>query len=63
MGRKVIRDVYAKMTDDERASLAVTAERELKEARRMKGGQLGQAITDAILTGGLVKGDKKRGGK
>lgn len=58
MGRKVIRDVSDIIKPEDKSRCPRGDEKE-----RLRGNQMGQAITDAILTGGLVKGDKKRGGK
>lgn len=58
MGRKVIRDVEDIIKPEEKSRCPRGEERD-----RLRGNQLGQAITDAILAGGLVKGEKKRSGR
>lgn len=70
MGRRVIRDVSDIKIGGDALGYSEKSPRylhdkikEVAAETRLKGNQMGQAITDAILTGGLVKGDKKRGGK
>ena len=58
MGRKVIRDVSDIIKPEDKSRCQHGDEKE-----RLRGNQLGQAMTDAIIAGTLVKGDKKRSGK
>jgi hypothetical protein len=70
MGRKIVRDVSDIKIGGDSLGYSEKAPRylhqnteEVAAETRLRGNQMGQAITDAILAGGLVKGDKKRGGK